>query len=246
MLKRLFPAVVFLGGFCHGSAPAESPVGKPNVLFVISDDLDLRGAFGAQSLTPNLDRLRREGVNFSNAHCAVPLCGPSRACLLTGWNAHTTGWYGWGQNPGGKKEWKEWNERPVIRDSTVLPRHFAKNGCDVFGTGKIGHGREHDDWMFTNSDGKIQWGVRPVSQGPWPSDGIDQAMLQRNGQEWLRSAGAPEYMPEPMRKVERWFAPLSHVPNIPPDPSLSDIKAGLRSELEHLLKPKQQIPLSNP
>jgi len=218
-MRRALPFLIPIGVFCGECHSAEQPAKKPDVLFVISDDLDLRGAFGAQCHTPNLDRLRKESVDFSNAHCAVPLCGPSRACLLTGLNASTTGWYGYGQNQsGGTNGWKEWSERAVIRDCTVLPQYFAKNGYDVFGTGKVGHGREQDDWMFTNADGNIQWGVRPVSQGPWPSDGIDQAMLKRAGREWLHSAGAPEYMPEPMRKVDRWFAPLSHVPDIPPDP----------------------------
>lgn len=217
-MRHALPFLIPIGIFCGDCHSAEQPARKPNVLFVISDDLDLRGAFGAQSHTPNLDRLRKESVDFSNAHCAVPLCGPSRACLLTGLNASTTGWYGWGQNPSGMKGWKEWNARPVIRDCTVLPQHFAKNGYAVFGTGKIGHGRDQDDWMFTNADGKIQWGVRPVSQGPWPSDGIDQEMLRRTGREWLHSADAPESMPQSMREVRRWFSPLSHVPDIPPDP----------------------------
>ncbi len=217
-MKRALSLLIPVGILCGNCHSAETPLKKPNVLFVIADDLDLRGAFGAQCHTPNIDRLRKEGVDFTNAHCAVPLCGPSRACFLTGLNACTTGWYGWGQNPSGKKEWKAWSERPVIRDCTVLPQHFAQNGYDVFGTGKIGHEREKDDWMFKNADGKIQWGVRPVSQGPWPSDGIDQEMLKRTGREWLHSAGTPEYMPEPMRQAERWFAPLSHVPDIPPDP----------------------------
>lgn len=215
--QRSLACLLMLGAFACGLSAAENPA-HPNVLFVIADDMDLRGAFGAQAHTPNLDRLRKESVDFSNAHCAVPLCGPSRACMLTGLNASTTGWYGWGQNPSAMKGWKDWSERPVIKDCTVLPQHFAKNGYDVFGTGKIGHGRDKDDWMFTNTDGKTNWGFKPVSQGPWPSDGIDPAMLKRTGKKWLHSAKVPEYMPEPMQEVNRWFAPLSHVPDIPPDP----------------------------
>lgn len=211
--------IFLLGGLCLGFAMAESPDGKPNVLFVIADDLDLRGASGAQAHTPHLDRLRKEGVDFLNAHCAVPLCGPSRACFLTGLKASTTGWYGWGQNPSGMNGWGDWSERPVIRDCTVMPQFFAKNGYEVFGTGKIGHGRDKDDWMFTNADGSIHWGFQPVSQGPWPSDGIDQNMLERTGRQWLASADGPEYMPESMQKVGRWFAPLSQVPSIPPNPA---------------------------
>jgi len=219
-MNRTLYLLIPIGVFCADGSAAEAPAPKrPNVLFIIADDLDLRGVFGPQSHAPNLARLRETSVNFSNAHCAVPLCGPSRACFLTGLNAHTTGWYGYGQNDQKEiKGWKEWSERPVIRDCTMLPQHFAKNGYEVFGTGKIGHGKERDDWMFTNSDGTIHWGFKPVSQGPEASSGLNQELFQRTGRKMYPAVSTPEYMPEPMRKIGRWFGPLSHVPDIPPDP----------------------------
>ena len=58
---------------------------KPNVVFIIVDDLnDWIGAMGGhpQSKTPNLDALAKQGVLFTNAHCNAPQCGPSRASLL--------------------------------------------------------------------------------------------------------------------------------------------------------------------
>jgi arylsulfatase A-like enzyme len=60
---------------------------KPNVLFIAVDDLNhWVGHLGRnrQTKTPNLDRLAAMGVSFSNAHCAAPLCNPSRAALLSG------------------------------------------------------------------------------------------------------------------------------------------------------------------
>src|SRR6185437_10733559 len=60
---------------------------KPNVILVISDQFrwDCLGANGQNplNLTPNLDRMAAEGVNFANAITNQPVCAPSRACLFT-------------------------------------------------------------------------------------------------------------------------------------------------------------------
>ena len=59
---------------------------KPNVLFLICDDLNCDlGCYGHPMVqTPNLDRLAGNGVRFTNAHCQFSLCGPSRASFMTG------------------------------------------------------------------------------------------------------------------------------------------------------------------
>ena len=60
---------------------------KPNVLFISLDDLnDWVGCLGGhpQTKTPNIDRLAKSGVLFTNAHCAAPSCNPSRSSLFTG------------------------------------------------------------------------------------------------------------------------------------------------------------------
>lgn len=69
---------------------------KPNVLMICVDDLnDWIGCLGGNpdSVTPNFDRLARQGVLFTNAHCAAPLCNPSRAALMTGVHPATSGIY---------------------------------------------------------------------------------------------------------------------------------------------------------
>ncbi len=67
----------------------------PNILFVISDDLNTRiGSYVDPSLeirTPNLDRLASEGVRFTRAYSQYPLCGPSRASLMSGLYPETNG-----------------------------------------------------------------------------------------------------------------------------------------------------------
>src|SRR5437762_12513358 len=74
--------------------PAAEPAPRPNIVFVLLDDLrwDELGCAGHPFVrTPNIDRLAREGALFKNAYATTPLCSPSRASILTGRYAHAHG-----------------------------------------------------------------------------------------------------------------------------------------------------------
>ena len=80
MTKRFFIAAVLLTSCFQVFAD------KPNVLFIVSDDLTAcLGSYGNEVCqTPNLDRLASEGVQFNKAYCQYPVCGPSRASFMSG------------------------------------------------------------------------------------------------------------------------------------------------------------------
>ena len=97
MRYRLFVglAAVTLAG-CNSTPllPPAAPSRPPNIVFVLVDDMrwDEMGVVGHPFLeTPNMDRLAREGIRFTNAFATTPLCSPSRASYLTGQYAHTNG-----------------------------------------------------------------------------------------------------------------------------------------------------------
>jgi arylsulfatase A-like enzyme len=105
---------------------------RPNVLFISVDDMNdyvgHLGGYAGEIHTPNLDRLAKRGVAFTNAHCPSSVCNPSRTAIMTGLRPSTTGIYNNGQ-------W--W--RPHLPDVVTLPEHFRANGYRAIGGGKVLH-----------------------------------------------------------------------------------------------------------
>ncbi|MBI5395775.1 MAG: arylsulfatase [Verrucomicrobia bacterium] len=81
-LQLLLAGLVAACGALAHSAPA-----KPNIIFILSDDLaqgDL-GCYGQKLIkTPNLDRMAAEGTRYTQAYCGTTVCAPSRTSLMTG------------------------------------------------------------------------------------------------------------------------------------------------------------------
>src|SRR5213080_3804451 len=67
---------------------------RPNIIFIMTDDqrLDALSCMGHPFFkSPNLDRIANEGAKFTNYFVTIPLCSPSRACILSGQYAHKHG-----------------------------------------------------------------------------------------------------------------------------------------------------------
>ncbi len=127
-MMGLGAATVLLPRWTQAASYAKS---KPNVLFICVDDMnDWVGCLGGRSdiKTPNIDRLAKRGVLFTNAHCPAPLCNPCRTAIMTGLRPSTTGIHN------NKVVWAK-----TMPDWVTLPRHFKNNGYHVAGGGKIYH-----------------------------------------------------------------------------------------------------------
>ncbi|MCY2952609.1 MAG: arylsulfatase [Planctomycetota bacterium] len=97
MINRLVTLVVLSVFVCWGHTQAAEPGARPNIIFILTDDIgygDL-GCYGANCVkTPNLDRLAREGTRFTDAHATATVCTPTRYAFLTGryaWRQPGTG-----------------------------------------------------------------------------------------------------------------------------------------------------------
>ena len=95
--KRNFPRLAvhlrFLTFLCLVFISSGLDAQKPNILLIISDDLNTRiGPYmEIENHTPNLDRLAAEGIRFTRTYCQYPICGPSRASLMSGLYPETNG-----------------------------------------------------------------------------------------------------------------------------------------------------------
>src|SRR5438552_2919088 len=91
MVKCLAVALAFL---CISTIARADPPPRPNIVFILMDDMrwDCMSCAGHPFIkTPNLDRLANEGAMFNNFFVDIPLCSPSRSSFLTGRYAHATG-----------------------------------------------------------------------------------------------------------------------------------------------------------
>jgi arylsulfatase A-like enzyme len=85
------------GNLARGSAflSAERPSGsRPNIIYIMTDDHAAQaiGAYGSRvNMTPNIDRLAKEGMLFRNVFATNAVCTPSRASILTGQYSHING-----------------------------------------------------------------------------------------------------------------------------------------------------------
>ena len=93
MKIRFLLVILFSSLVCFVQA-AEKNSGRPNILFIMSDDHAAHaiGAYGSKvNKTPNIDRIAKEGMRFSNCFAVNAICTPSRAAILTGKYSHING-----------------------------------------------------------------------------------------------------------------------------------------------------------
>ncbi len=109
---------------------------KPNILLIISDDLNTRiGPYmEIDKHTPNLDRLAAEGVRFTKTYCQYPLCGPSRASFMSGLYPETNSVLNNNDQPGSYRV-----ENPSLASHPSMAGFFRQQGYYSARVSKIYH-----------------------------------------------------------------------------------------------------------
>lgn len=128
---------------------------RPNIIFILSDDHAYQAisAYGNKLIsTPNIDRIAKSGVLFNNAVVANSICGPSRACLLTGQYSHKNGY--------------KVNDGVLDTNQRFLPKIMSESGYQTAWIGK---------WHLGSlPSGFDYWNVMPVQGHYFNPDFINQ------------------------------------------------------------------------
>jgi arylsulfatase A-like enzyme len=155
---------------CSCVSEEQGPPEIPNVLFIAVDDLRPElGCYGRELISsPNIDRLAANGTRFDRAYCNIPVCGASRASLLTGLRPARNRFLTYLSRAD--------EEVPGI---ITLPGLFHANGYYTISNGKIFH---HDN------DDSLSWDEiwHPVSNSPSWRDYALEENIQRDTSDRFR------------------------------------------------------------
>lgn len=148
-MKKIIPIVLILilciAFSCNEKVVEERVREKPNIIFIMSDDHAYQAisAYNDKLIqTPNIDRIAKEGITFTNASVTNSICAPSRATILTGKHTHING--------------KTDNQRPFDTTQVTFPQLFQKAGYQTAMFGKLHFGNNPkgvDDFMILPGQG---------------------------------------------------------------------------------------------
>ena len=191
---------------------------KPNILFIIADDLATRlGCYGDKAaITPNLDRLASEGVVFTKAYCQGAVCTPSRTSFMLGLNTRHA-------------RANHFIEHP---DTMTMGRWFREHGYQTAAIGKI----DHDDPNDAYTDPKA-WDLRVKREDmapklPTQNTFFDEDLGQQRKRvslirladsqeamgDWVRAERLIQFFDKERDASKPFFAAIGfHTPHVPWD-----------------------------
>ena len=160
---------------------------KLNVLFIIADDLNCDiGGYGNKTVkTPNIDRLIKNGIVFENTHCQYPLCGPSRASIMTGMYSDQT-----------KITQNNVYLRNTVPDVITMGQRFRQQGYQSVRIGKIFHYDNPSAIGTSGTDDIHTWDqtINPYGRDKVEEYKINTLLTRRYGGtlSWLAADGKDE------------------------------------------------------
>jgi len=142
MTKYLFLLLLSLG-LCCSSCDRDHQILKPNVIIINVDDLGWRdlGYMGSEYYeTPNIDKLSKLGMQFTNGYAAAANCAPSRASLFTGKWTTSHGIYTVGTSQRGEFKHRKLvpteNRTTLSEDQIVVSEVLKEDGYFTIHAGK--------------------------------------------------------------------------------------------------------------
>ncbi|MCF0055288.1 sulfatase-like hydrolase/transferase [Dyadobacter sp. CY356] len=152
-IKKIYHLILPLALGLSVSTSYAQQKSKPNIVVILADDqrADALGATGNTIIkTPNLDRLGKSGIRFSNCYVMGghhgAICAPSRAMLMSGKSL--------------------FHVYDVLTGIHTMPMHFAENGYETFGTGKWHNGAETFEASFQKGKSVMLGGMSDHFQVP--------------------------------------------------------------------------------
>lgn len=184
---------------------------RPNVLFIVSDDLRPQlGCYGDPVVrTPHLDRFAETALRFDRAYAQIAICSPSRNSFLSGLRPETTGLRGFGTTL-----------REAVPDVTTLPQHFKNHGWHSAAFGKVFH--VYAETGLGSEDDPESWS-QPLYLPTNPVWGPEQEAVRAAQVEADRAAGVVYEHSHDWPRGEAWDDPDV------PDEALRDGETALRA-----------------
>jgi len=172
-----------LGGCLSSQAPGTQDASKktPNILFIAVDDLRTElGCYGRQQVkSPHIDRLASEGVVFSRTYCQVPVCGASRASLMTGIRPdHGAGRF----THAGTRADRD------VPAAINLAKHFRNHGYETVSNGKIFHYVQDSADSWTQPPFRV-YDYDTDGHGDWGAHFFDQIWLDPQSRKHISAKG---------------------------------------------------------
>jgi arylsulfatase A-like enzyme len=161
-------------------------VDQPNILFIMSDDHAFQAVSaygGALNQTPNIDRIAREGVRFDRCYVTNSLCGPSRACILTGKYSHLNGFL---QNVG---------QKPFDGSQVTFPKLLQGAGYQTAIVGKWHLESEptgFDFWEVLQGQGQYYRPDFLTAEGKRSIPGYVTDVITNESLDWLKTKRDPK------------------------------------------------------
>ncbi len=157
---------------------------RPNILFIFVDDLGYQAlsAYGSKlNQSPNIDRLAKEGVRFDRCYVTNSLCGPSRACILTGKYSHKNGFYT--------------NRSTFDSAQQTFPKLLQKVGYQTAIVGKwhlVSDPTGFDFWQVLPGQGRYYSPEFITSHGRMTVPGYVTDVITDRAIQWLRKDRDPQ------------------------------------------------------